>query len=174
MAAHEERWFARSSPVGAYWLRNCEGFEVREGRRRRLGVVSEVRAHSPLGHAHALVVRKRRRERTLGVERVLIVDPEQKLLLARRRPSATRHRAAASANLAARGARSGGSALGRAAVASGRFAWPALRRTAARLAAELRRHAPAVRVVLLHTAAAGVALCREAERLVRRSRASGI
>jgi hypothetical protein len=75
--------FGRDTPVRAYWLTCCQGFDVRtEGRL--IGVVEEILCADPTSGADALVVRSRgvrRHEQTLPVERVVAVVPAERELL---------------------------------------------------------------------------------------------
>jgi hypothetical protein len=69
--------FGADSPVGAYWLARCEGFEVvaRDGDR---GTVEDVVFRTPLGPPAFLIVRDGRflgKRRAIAVDEVVEVDP---------------------------------------------------------------------------------------------------
>ncbi|HEY2936782.1 MAG TPA: hypothetical protein VGJ25_09280 [Gaiellaceae bacterium] len=75
--------FGRDTPVRAYWLTCCQGFDVRTDGRL-IGIVEEILCADPISGADALVVRgrgMRRHEQTLPVERVVAVVPAERELL---------------------------------------------------------------------------------------------
>jgi hypothetical protein len=80
--------FGKDSPVTAYWLRRCDGFEV-AGRRGLTTVERAVYDDDPL-HPSALEVNRIRRRGTklVPVEAVEAVCPMRRVLYLRRRPSA--------------------------------------------------------------------------------------
>jgi hypothetical protein len=81
------RTFGKASPVTAYWLRRCDGFEV-VGGRRRATVERTLFDDDPL-HPVALRVRRGQRGSALiPIEAVDAVCPTQRILYVRRRPSA--------------------------------------------------------------------------------------
>jgi hypothetical protein len=80
MVVREEKLFAAGSPVAAYWLSRCEGFEVRAGRRS-VGTVDAVVCTEPAGRAESLVVQGRRRPDAVAAERVVGVVPARRLVL---------------------------------------------------------------------------------------------
>jgi hypothetical protein len=170
MPDREARTFSRQSPVGAYWLRNCAGFEVRTGRRT-LGVVTDVGVAGPLGHAHTLTVRTRRRERLLDAAQVLHVVPEHRLLLARRPQSAVRRRAVSPIGTAALGVGRAAvvlaTAVARASAVGARAARVAALRVIVAGARIARRQASVARVAALRVIVAGARVARRQTPLVR-------
>ena len=82
------RTFDKDSPVTAYWLRRCDGFQV-AGRRGLTTVERPVYDDDPL-HPTALEVNRIRRRGTkfVPVEAVEAVCPMRRVLYLRRRPSA--------------------------------------------------------------------------------------
>jgi hypothetical protein len=81
------RTFGKASPVTAYWLRRCDGFQVIGGRRRAT-VERTLFDDDPL-HPVALRVRRGQRgSRLIPIEAIDAVCPTQRILYVRRRPSA--------------------------------------------------------------------------------------
>jgi hypothetical protein len=140
------RTFDKTSPVTAYWLPRCDGFEVVGGRRSAV-VEHAVFDDDPL-HPVALRVRiGNKRRRLIPIDAVEAVCPLRRLLYVRRRPSvATRAGtgivgAGARAGRVARTTRVASSAAWRAGAPRARSAahaahgaalrrWPAVRRGA--------------------------------------------
>src|SRR6185437_1521902 len=80
------RTFDKTSPVTAYWLPRCDGFEVVGGRRSAV-VESAVFDEDPL-HPVGLRVRiGNKRRRLIPIDAVEAVCPLRRLLYVRRRPS---------------------------------------------------------------------------------------
>jgi hypothetical protein len=82
MIVRTPRSFGRGSPVHAYWLSCCKGFNV-EADGRVLGRVEEILCADPVS-PDALVVRTgglRRRERLVPVREVVAVVPATRALL---------------------------------------------------------------------------------------------
>jgi hypothetical protein len=140
------RTFDKTSPVTAYWLPRCDGFEIVGGRRSAV-VEHAVFDHDPL-HPVALRVRiGHKRRRLIPIDAVEAVCPLRRLLYVRRRPSVARRAgntlvtARAGAGRVARTSRVASAALWRAgaprariaaqaAHRAGRRRWPAVRRGA--------------------------------------------
>jgi hypothetical protein len=82
------RTFDKDSPVTAYWLRRCDGFQI-AGRRGLTTVERAVYDDDPL-HPSALEVNRIRRRGTklVPVAAVEAVCPMRRVLYLRRRPSA--------------------------------------------------------------------------------------
>jgi hypothetical protein len=140
------RTFDKTSPVTAYWLPRCDGFEV-VGARRIAVVEHAVFDDDPL-HPVALRVRVgNKRRRLIPIDAVEAVCPLRRLLYVRRRPSVARRAgnrlvtARSGAGRVARTSRVASVALWRAGVPRARTAaqaahgaarrrWPAVRRGA--------------------------------------------
>ena len=103
-----ERRFDGSSPVGRYWLAQCEGFRVKGPLK---GTVEKVVGTVDLQNAESLVVRTAWRRRNIPVDAVDAVVPAARLIVvddgadeATRRSSHHRTRALAEASSHAAGA----------------------------------------------------------------------
>src|SRR5262249_20923043 len=83
------RTFGKDSPVTAYWLRRCDGFQV-AGRRGLTTVERAVYYDDDPLHPSALEVNRIRRRgpKLVPVEAVEAVCPMRRVLYRRRRPSA--------------------------------------------------------------------------------------
>ena len=148
MIAHSPRSFGSGSPVRAYWLTRCQGFDVKCGTRV-VGRVDDILCTDASG-ADALVVRGPRlrgRPGILPVERVVAVVPATStLFVLDEEPAADRgaHVAAAAARVAVLTAALAARWARRAVVLSCRFAlWsaPRLRRLSLRTLLSARRAA---------------------------------
>jgi hypothetical protein len=138
MEVGRTRSFDRSSPVHAYWLSRCEGFEVRAGRE--YGVVEDVALDST-NQALYLVVRfGRARRREVPPSAVETVVPAEELLVVEAPPEppprvapAARRAATLGRNGAEAGARATAGAASRGAQATavaGAVAWRRAKRSA--------------------------------------------
>jgi hypothetical protein len=139
------RTFGKDSPVTAYWLRRCDGFEV-VGRRGLTTVERAVYDDDPLHPAALEVNRIRRRGRKLvPVEAVEAVCPMRRVLFLRRRPSApTRAAVGGVSALAPYGRRAARTTAG-SATAMWAYGAPRVRSSARAGASAAREQWPAVR-----------------------------
>jgi hypothetical protein len=134
------RTFDKTSPVTAYWLPRCDGFEVVGGRRQAV-VEHAVFDDDPL-HPVALRVRVgNKRRRLLPIDAVEAVCPLRRLLYVRRPPSVATRAGNAVGVRAGRAART----TGYASVAAWRVGVPRARSAAQAAHSAARRHGPSVR-----------------------------
>src|SRR5262245_2234145 len=138
MEVDRTRSFDRSSPVHAYWLARCEGFEVRSGKE--YGVVEDVTLDSASQALYLTVKFGLARRREVAADAVESVVPAEELLVLEGAPEPPPRVAPAArkaANLGRSGAEAGAKAsLGAASRAAqatavaGAAAWSGTRRSA--------------------------------------------
>jgi hypothetical protein len=139
------RTFDKDSPVTAYWLRRCDGFEV-AGRRGLTTVERAVYDDDPL-HPAALEVNRIRRRGTklVPVEAVEAVCPMRRVLYLRRRPSAPARAAVGGATALAPYGRRAARTTASSATAMWAYGAPRARASARAGAGAAREQWPAVR-----------------------------
>ena len=169
------RTFDKDSPVTAYWLRRCDGFEV-AGRRGLTTVERAVYYDDPL-HPAALEVHRIRRRgtRLVPVTAVEAVCPMRRVLYLRRRPSVPTRAAVGGVTALAPYGRRAARTTATSASALWAYGAPRVRASARAGASATREQWPAVRqgsiafgkatavgaaLVAAFTAAASVAFAR--------------
>jgi hypothetical protein len=139
------RTFDKDSPVTAYWLTRCDGFQV-AGRRGLTTVERAVYDDDPL-HPSALEVNRIRRRGTklVPVEAVEAVCPMRRILYLRRRPSAPTRAAVGGVYALAPYGRRAARTTATTATALWAFGAPRVRASARAGAAAAREQWPAAR-----------------------------